>query len=96
MTIQLKKFGTTLLSRPAGREAYLAFSPTFDAVAPNEQVIVDFEGVITFSPSWGAEFLGPLSARFPDRLVLKKSKNLSVILSLETITEAHGYHFMLA
>lgn len=95
MTIHLKQFGTTLLSRQAGREAYLAFSPTLESVAEKETVLVDFDGVETFSPSWGAEFLGPMATRFPGRLALKKSTNLSVILSLETIEESHGYQFTL-
>ncbi|OGL66970.1 hypothetical protein A2856_00535 [Candidatus Uhrbacteria bacterium RIFCSPHIGHO2_01_FULL_63_20] len=92
MTIQLKKFGTSLISRQDGREAFLAYSPTLAAVKPDERVVVDFDGIITFTPSWGAEFLGLLSEKFGDRLTLKRSDNLSVILSLETIEEAHKYH----
>lgn len=92
MTIQLKRFGDLLMSRQNGREAYMASLPRLESVPSDEPIIVDFDGVITFTPSWGAEFLGLLSEKFGNRLTLKRSDNLSVILSLETIEEAHEYH----
>ena len=57
MIIYLKKFGTTLNSRQFGREAVAAFKSSLDNLKKNEDIIVDFEGVITFTPSWGDEFL---------------------------------------
>ncbi len=41
-TIQLKKFGTVLVSRPSGREAFNAIRPTLDV---QTLVQIDFEGV---------------------------------------------------
>ncbi|MEK9168060.1 MAG: hypothetical protein AAB769_01885 [Patescibacteria group bacterium] len=61
MKIYLKKFGTILMSRPAGREAFLAFSPVLNEIKEGESVLVDFEGVVAFAPSGGAEFLVPLA-----------------------------------
>lgn len=64
MKIELKKFGTTLVSRPAGKEAWLAFQPTLNELKNNEEIIVDFEGVIVLTPSWADEFLTPLKQKF--------------------------------
>lgn len=57
MTIFLKKFGTTLNGRQFGRESFAAFEPSLRDVKNDEDVVVDFEGVVTFTPSWGDEFL---------------------------------------
>ena len=59
MTIQLKKFGTTLISRPSGREAWLAFQPVLNEINSNEQIILDFEEIAVLTPSWADEFLTP-------------------------------------
>jgi len=60
MRIELKKFGTTLISRQAGKEALAAFQSSLAELKPDENLEVDFGGAITFSPSWGDEFLTPL------------------------------------
>ncbi len=57
MNIELKKFGMTLTARQNGKEALAGFTPTLKNVKENEIVYVDFEGVNTFSPSWGTNFL---------------------------------------
>lgn len=93
MIIKLKKFGTTLISRQTGKEAFLAFQPVLKNVKENEIIEVDFEGVLTFSPSWGDEFLTPLLERYKDQLVLKKSGNLSVKATLEILEESLGRKF---
>ncbi len=76
MIIFLKKFGTTLSSRQAGKESLAAFEPTLRDVKSEEEVIMDFEGVFVFTPSWGDEFLTPLLKRFGKRLILKNTENL--------------------
>lgn len=93
MKIELKKFGTTLISRQSGREAYSAFLPTINAILPEEAVEADFSGVITFSPSWGDEFLSKLLAKFGDRLSLLKSDNPSVQATLEILEQTNGRKF---
>ena len=60
MNIELKKFGTTLISRQTGREAFSALQPFLSGVKDDEVIKVDFDGILTFSPSWGDEFLTPL------------------------------------
>lgn len=85
MTIFLKKFGTTLNGRQFGRESFAAFESSLRAVKDNEKVVVDFEGVVTFTPSWGDEFLSPLFDKFGERLILKNTDNLSVQATLKLL-----------
>lgn len=90
MRIELKKFGTTLISRQSGKEAFAAFQSTIAGIATDETIEVDFDGVITFSPSWGDEFLTPLLNQFGDRLELLPTRNPSVTITiglLEDITK---------
>ena len=77
MNIELKKFGTTLLSRQTGREAFLALQPFLKDVKEDEVIEVDFDGVLTFSPSWGDEFLTPLLKIYGDRLILKNTGTMT-------------------
>lgn len=90
MTIYLKKFGTTLNGRQFGRESLAAFRPSLKDVKKNEKVVVDFEGVITFTPSWGDEFLSPLLSEFGERFILKNTENPSVQATLKLLEEIHG------
>jgi len=96
MRIALKKFGTTLTSRELGREAFLAFQPTLESVSADEIIEVDFTGVQVFSPSWGDEMLEGLEEKFPGRVVLYNTDNLSVKESLELLEKEHGRKFRLA
>jgi len=93
MKIELKKFGTTLISRQTGREAYSAFLPSLNTVPESEEVVVDFSDVITFSPSWGDEFLSKLLDRFGDRLVLIKTDNPSVLATVEILEQVTNKKF---
>jgi len=85
MLIQLKKFGTTLSSRPAGKEAYLAFSPTLREIKEGEHVDIDFEGVIVLGPSWADEFLTPIVDQYKDKVSLLNADNPSVKATLELL-----------
>ena len=93
MTIKITKFGSVLTSRPAGKEAYAAFLPTLSGVRENEEVLVDFDGISTFSPSWGDEFLTPLQKKFGDRVTLKNLSNPSVALTISTLERLNGSTF---
>jgi len=93
MIIQLKKFGTTLISRQTGREALLAIQAMLRALEESEKVEVDFEGVLTFSPSWGDEVLTPLLDKYGARLILKNTDNLSVLATIDTLQTSHGKKF---
>lgn len=82
MIIKLSKFGTTLVSRPAGKEAWLAFQSTLSKIDDREEVVVDFEAVIVLTPSWADEFITPLKNRFGERARLINTDNPSVKASL--------------
>jgi len=82
MKIDVKKFGTTLVSRPAGKEAWLAFQPTLNEVKTDEKIVVDFDGVIVLTPSWADEFLTPLRLKFKEKVKLVNTDNPSVQATL--------------
>lgn len=93
MIIKLEKFGTTLLSRQAGKEAALACKTLLRDIKKSEKIEVDFKGVTTFSPSWGDEFLTPLLNKYKDKLILKNSDNASVAMSIKMLEEIHKKKF---
>lgn len=94
MTIELKKFGNILISRSAGREAFAALQTSLQSISPDENLEIDFTGVITFSPSWGDEFLSPLQKQFGNKFILINiANNPSVIESLKIIERAIGDSF---
>lgn len=85
MRILIKKFGSTLVSRPAGKEAYLAFQPTLQSLKKNENIIVDFDEVMTLTPSWADEFLTPLLQKYEGRVKLVNTDNASVVETFKTL-----------
>jgi len=85
MRILVKKFGTTLVSRPSGKEAHLAFKPTLQNLSGDEEMIVDFNNVITLTPSWADEFLTPLIQEFGERVKLVNINNPSVVETLKIL-----------
>lgn len=93
MNINLSKFGSVLTSRQSGKEAYAAFLPTLATVKNGEELLVDFDGVSTFSPSWGDEFLTPLLKQFGERLILRNTKNPSVSLTIDTLEKINKSKF---
>ncbi len=94
MIIQLNKFGTTLLSRQAGKEAALICQALLKDIKRNEEIEVDFEGVSTFSPSWGDEFLTPLLGEYKDNLILKNTDNPSVQATIDILQSVLGKRFV--
>lgn len=80
-------------SRQFGKESFAAFESSLKDVKDNEEVILDFEGVVTFTPSWGDEFLGPLFNRFGERLTLKNTENPSVQATLKLLEKIYGKNF---
>jgi len=85
MHILVKKFGTTLVSRPSGKEAHLAFRPTLQNFSSDEDMIVDFNNVITLTPSWADEFLTPLMQEYGKRVKLVNINNPSVVETLKIL-----------
>ena len=87
MIIDLKKFGTTLVSRPSGKEAWLAYQPVLKEVPHGEKIIVDFNGVVVLTPSWADEFLTPLQDSFKDKVELINIDNPSVKATFEILNK---------
>lgn len=81
------------MSRQAGREARAAFAPRLAEITPNEEVLIDFTGLLTFSPSWGDEFLTPLHKEFESRLILKDTENPSVRATIDILEKSSGKKF---
>ena len=93
MKLQLEKFGKTLISRELGSEALKAFQPTLREFSKNEELEIDFSGVLTLSPSWADEFLSPLLNQLDDKLIFLPSDNLSVHATLRILEEANKRPF---
>lgn len=93
MTIHIIKFGSVLTSRQAGKEAYAAFLPTLVSLNDKEGILVDFDGVSAFSPSWGDEFLTPLQNKYGNRVTLKNISNPSVSLTITALERINGSTF---
>ncbi len=85
MKIELKKFGKVLISRPSGKEAFLAIRPVLDPEA--DKVEIDFTDVLSLSPSWADEFFRPLEKIYDGRVVYLPSNNLSVKTTLKILQE---------
>lgn len=93
MIIELKKFGPILTSRDDGREAYSALQPNIKDINIKENIIINFDGVDVFTPSWGDEFLTPLFKKFDNNLSLKNLENPSVKATLEILEETNKISF---
>src|SRR4051794_5441566 len=96
MTIQMSKFGTVLNARPAGRESFLAISPTLPPLAPAgqpsldlngssdaETIDLDFSGVEVLTPSFAEEFIIGLLDRYPGRVRFRNTDNATVRTTLD-------------
>ena len=90
MRIELKKFGEMLISRPAGREAYLALSAYLTRdIGRDELLEIDFSGVKVMTPSWADEVITKLLGEFND-VRLENTENPTVQATLKTLREYSG------
>lgn len=87
MKIDIKKFGELLISRPAGKEAFLAAKAyLFSKLRPKDEIIIDFDGVKVLSPSWADEFITQLKDLYPEnKISFKNATNPSVEATLAAI-----------
>ncbi|GMX58171.1 MAG: hypothetical protein YFSK_5140 [Candidatus Yanofskyibacterium parasiticum] len=85
MKIQIKKFGEMLMSRPAGREAYLALSAYLIKDVDRQELLeIDFDGVKVLTPSWADEVITKLAQEFPN-IKLLNTQNSTVQATLKTL-----------
>ncbi|MCK5320225.1 STAS-like domain-containing protein [Candidatus Parcubacteria bacterium] len=90
MEIELKKFGNMLISRPAGREAFLIMqSSLIKDLKKNELIEINFSGVDVLTPSWADEVITKLAQKFKN-IKLLNTKNESVQATLKTLREYSG------
>lgn len=87
MKIEIKKFGDKLVSRPAGREAFLALeSYQLKELLEDEPIEIDFEGVKALTPSWADEVVTKIAERFKN-VKLLNTENATVQATLKTLRE---------
>ena len=85
MIIEMKKIGTVLDSRPAGKEALLAMRPH---IKDAKEVVIDFSGVNVLTPSFADEFVTPLQEEFGNNLsLMNELDNITVRTTLEFLAE---------
>ena len=93
MNIEIKKFGEVLISRPAGREAFLAMSAYLIKNLDKDEIIeINFEGVKVLTPSWADEVITKLAEKFKN-IKLVNTDNITVKRTLETLREYSGFKF---
>lgn len=87
-TIEIKKYGTFLVSRPEGRDAALVIKHQVLPLVNNDSIIIDFEGVNVMTPSWLDEVMQEIVLKFPkDKIVFKNILPGSVEESLKLVFE---------
>ena len=86
MNVQIKKFGDVLMSRPAGKDAFLlAESHLFSTLNSDEEISLDFADVKVLTPSWAAEFISGIKSAHKNLLSFINTSNPSVQASLKTV-----------
>ena len=86
MVIAINNFGDILMSRPAGREAFLmAKAYVFKEIKENDDVILDFDGIKVLGPSWADEFISGIKSEYPNQLQYINTENPSVKATLKTV-----------
>ena len=77
MVIPISNFGDILMSRPAGREAFLmAKAYVFNEIKENDDIILDFDRIKVLAPSWADEFITGMKNPVASHEVLRWRGNL--------------------
>ena len=88
MKLDVKKFGSVLISRPAGREAALVALAYSIPKEHTEKIELDFGGVDVLTPSWMDEFLQTIKEQIPeDSISIHEGENASVRMTMQTLRE---------
>jgi len=86
MEIKVSNFGDILMSRPAGREAFLmAKAYVFKDIKTDEIVVLDFDKVKVLAPSWADEFISGIQNDYGSEVQCINTENPSVKASLRTV-----------
>jgi len=88
MNIKIKNFGDILMSRPAGRDAFLmAKAYILKEIKNNEEIVLDFYEVKVLAPSWADEFISGIKAEYSNLIQYINTENPSVKASLKTVLQ---------
>ena len=88
MVIPISNFGDILMSRPAGKEAFLMSKAyVFKGIKENEEIILDFDGIKVLAPSWADEFISGIKSEYSNTVKFINTENPSVKASLKTVLE---------
>jgi hypothetical protein len=88
VVIPINNFGDFLMSRPAGREAFLmAKAYVFKEIKENDEIVLDFSGIKVLAPSWADEFITGIKNEYSNNLQYVNTDNPSVKASLRTVLE---------
>jgi len=85
MTVKISNFGDILMSRPAGREAFLMAKAYVFKGINNDEIILDFNDVKVLAPSWADEFITGIKTEYKNALQCINTDNPSVKASLNTV-----------
>lgn len=86
MNIQIEKFGDVLISRPAGREAFLMTKAYLTKdLDSSETIFLDFANVKVLTPSWIGEYINSIKSDYKNNLVFLNTANETVSASLRTV-----------
>jgi len=88
MVVSMINFGDVLISRPAGREAFLmAKAYVFNEIKDNDDITLDFNEVKVLAPSWADEFISGMKSTYANNVQYVNTENPSVKASLKTVTQ---------
>jgi len=85
MRVKVSKFGNLLVSRPEGKEAFLA-AKAYTLKAGEVEFILDFSDVDVLTPSWADEFISAIKREFANSAIkYENTSNPSVEETLKII-----------
>ena len=87
MTVKISNFGDVLMSRPAGREAFLMAKAYVFKEINNDDIVLDFDSVKVLAPSWADEFITGIKSEYSNVIQYVNTDNPSVKASLKTVLE---------
>jgi len=85
MVVKVSNFGDILMSRPAGREAFLMARAYVFKEINNDEIILDFDSIKVLAPSWADEFINGIKSEYPNLIKCINTENPSVTASLKTV-----------
>ena len=88
MIFDVSKLGDILVSRPAGKDAFLmAKAYIFNNIQDTDSLVLDFGKVKVLTPSWADEFITGLKSIYNNKMQFINTQNETVSDSLKTVLE---------